>query len=128
MRTNKGAIDRYTEFIKLYNNQCVSLSMLLKDNRMNHVTLGWNETGVAIPVAGHGMYRIVSNNPRKDAIRILRANQKRQLDNNAIRINKTIIQPELSIPERKPAIIQMERIDKAKKKISILWGMIKIEQ
>ena len=128
MRTNKGSVQKYTAFINEYNNQCVSLSRLLREYDINHVTIGWVEAGVALKQQERGYYKIVSNNPRKDAIRILRANQKHQLENRSVIKKPTIIQPELSIPERKPSIIQMERTDKAKKKISILWGMIKIEQ
>ena len=128
MRTNKSAIERYTTFINEYNNQCISLSRLLREYDINHLTIGWVEAGVAIKQRERGYYKIVSNNPRKDAIRILRANQKHQLKTRSVMKKPMIIQPELSIPERMDDIVDIERTDKAKKKISILWGMIKIEQ
>jgi hypothetical protein len=123
MRTNKSSIRKYEEVIKMYNGQSIVLSKILREANLQHNIKGWIATGVAIGARGYGMYKVMSNDPRKDAIRILRMNNKlrrMKADNN--------IGPFIS--NEKP-ITDKPNTDKpqtAKKKISILWGMIKIEQ
>jgi hypothetical protein len=122
MRTNKGSIRKYVEVIETYNGKSISLSKTLREANLQHNIKGWIETGVAIPATGHGMYKVMSNDPRKDAIRILRMNNKLR----RMQADKKAKQSDSLIPDNnaQPAKVT----DKAKKKISILWGMIKIEQ
>jgi hypothetical protein len=122
MRTNKTSIRKYEEIIKIYNGQSIVLSKTLREANLQHNIKGWIETGVAIPATGHGMYKVMSNDPRKDAIRILRMNNKLR----RMQADKKAKQSDSLIPDNnaQPAKVT----DKAKKKISILWGMIKIEQ
>lgn len=123
---SRVSVQKYTQLIISYNTQIINLNNAIKEYGIAKSVKGWVETGVAIPAAGNGMYRIVSNNPKKDAVRILTANHNYNM--------KLKEEPKKSKkPERRPTIIEMQRIenpqtDKPKKKISILWGMITIEQ
>jgi hypothetical protein len=120
---SRNSIKRYTQLITEHNNQIINLNNAIKEYGIANCVKGWVDSGVARPSSGRGMYKILSNNPRQDAGRILSAVYKHNLERR-----EKPKKSESKKPERKPAIIQMERIDKAKKKISILWGMIKIEQ
>jgi hypothetical protein len=118
MRTNKTSIRKYEEVIKMYNGQSIVLSKILREANLQHNIKGWIATGVAIPARGYGIYKVMSNDPRKDAIRILRMNNKlrrMKADNNTGPF----------ISDDKP---KTDKPQTAKKKISILWGMIKIEK
>ena len=118
MRTNKSSIRKYVEVIETYNGKSISLSKTLREANLQHNIKGWIETGVAIAATGYGMYKILSNDPRKDAIRILRMNNK-------LRRMQADKKTRPFITDDKP---NTDKPDTAKKKISILWGMIKIEQ
>lgn len=121
---SRRSVQKYSQLISDHNTQIINLNNAIKEYGIANCVRAWVDTGVAVPASGKGMYRIVSNNPRKDAVRILTA-----AHNHNLKIReKANDKPLVKIPDPKPAIIQMERIDKAKKKISILWGMIKIEQ
>ena len=123
MRTNKISIRKYEEIIKIYNGQSIVLSKTLREANLQHNIKGWIETGVAIPATGYGMYKVMSNDPRKDAIRILRMNNKlrrMKADNNT--------GPFISDDKPNTDKPKTDKPQTAKKKISILWGMIKIEQ
>jgi hypothetical protein len=120
MRTNKSSIRKYEEVIKMYNGQSIALSKTLREANLQHNIKGWIETGVAIPATGYGMYKVMSSDPRKDAIRILRMNNK-------LRRMQADKKTRPFITDDKPNA-DKPNYDKAKKKISILWGMIKIEQ
>jgi hypothetical protein len=123
MRTNKTSIRKYEEVIKMYNGQSIVLSKILREANLQHNIKGWIETGVAIPATGYGMYKVMSSDPRKDAIRILRMNNKlrrMQADKN--------IGPFISDDKPNTDKPKTDKPQTAKKKISILWGMIKIEQ
>jgi hypothetical protein len=128
MRTNKISIRKYEEIIKMYNGQSIVLSKTLREANLQHNIKGWIETGVAIPSTGYGMYKVMSNDPRKDAIRILRMNNKlrRMQEEKKIRPLISNEKPITDKPQTdKP---QTDKPQTGKKKISILWGMIKIEQ
>lgn len=132
---SRNSIQRYTRLITDHNTQIINLNSAMKEYGIANCVKGWVDTGVARPASGRGMYKILSNNPRQDAGRILSAVYKHNLEgrDHAKKSKK---------PERKPTIIEMQRIDnphtekpernpqpgQPKKKISILWGMITIEQ
>jgi len=123
MRTNKTSIRKYEDVIKMYNGQSIVLSKILREANLQHNIKGWIATGVAISARGYGMYKVMSNDPRKDAIRILRMNNKlrrMQADNNT--------GPFISDDKPNTDKPKTDKPQTAKKKISILWGMIKIEQ
>ena len=123
MRTNKSSIRKYEEVIKMYNGQSIALSKTLREANLQHNIKGWIETGVAIPATGYGMYKVMSNDPRKDAIRILRMNNKlRRMQAD----KKT--RPLISDANTNTDKPNTDKPQTSKKKISILWGMIKIEQ
>jgi hypothetical protein len=123
MRTNKSSIRKYEEVIKMYNGQSIALSKMLREANLQHNIKGWIETGVAIQASGYGMYKVMSNDPRKDAIRILRMNNK-------LRRMQADKKTRPFISDNKPNTDKpnSDNPNTAKKKISILWGMIKIEQ
>ncbi|MFN9113744.1 MAG: hypothetical protein ACK5XN_27060 [Bacteroidota bacterium] len=123
MRTNKGSIRKYVEVIETYNGKSISLSKTLREANLQHNIKGWIETGVAIPATGHGMYKVMSNDPRKDAIRILRMNNKLR----RMQAEKKI-RPLISDANTNTDKPNTDKPQTSKKKISILWGMIKIEQ
>ncbi len=121
MRTNKTSILKYEEIIKMYNGQSIVLSKTLREANLQHNIKGWIETGVAIPATGYGIYKVMSNDPRKDAIRILRMNNKLRRMQEEKKIRPLI-------SDANPNKPNTDKPQTSKKKISILWGMIKIEQ
>ena len=121
---SRTSVQRYSQLISDHNTQIINLNNAIKEYGIANCVRAWVDAGVAVPASGKGMYRIVSNNPRKDAVRILTA-----AHNHNLKIReKGNEKPSVKIPDPKPTIMHMERTDKAKKKISILWGMITIEQ
>ena len=124
-RPRPETINAYADFIELHNGKPVELYIELERSRMNQNVKPWVASGVAVK---HGRYKylINSDNPRRDAILVLKTRAKLSSEKAGIQT----LPPELfdepinEQPKPQPSV----PIAQPRKVISILWGMVRIEK
>ena len=119
-RTREETLAVYADFIESNLGQTIYLQHELALAKVGQNVNAWVKAGVAKP-KGNSRYEIVSTNPRRDAMRVL----KERAEYNSKR--KTRKQPDLfSKAVVKPVEVVTETA-KTRKVVSILWGLVRIE-
>jgi hypothetical protein len=121
------ALDKYTDFITSHNGKKINLLAELKKAEISQSVTPWKNAKVAQRL-GPGIYAILSNDPKKDAARVLtKSNQMR--DEYERKKHKKENKPNL-FEQPKPQNKPEPKPEKPtrRKRISILWGLVTIEQ
>lgn len=123
-RHRPETINAYADFIDLHNGKAIELYIELEKSRMNQNVKPWVAAGVAVK---HGRYKylIKSDNPRRDAILVLKTRSKISREKAGMRTlpPELFDEPVIEHPKPKPAA----PIAQPRKVISILWGLVRIE-
>jgi hypothetical protein len=155
MKTTKNtAIERYVNFLNAYAGKTINLGLMLSAHQMDNNTNPWILAGIAISTDKRGWYKLQSVNHRADVMKVLKiarelqALKKHQAIKNSHdlftvvqKVEKPVAKVDNDAPKVDPEkVIKVEprkesfakpyeqpQGEKSLKRISLFWGMIKID-
>lgn len=124
-RPKEQALSRYVKFIEAANGNIIHFKQSCDKYGITHHVQPWINHGVAKRRKDRGYYSIHSSNPREDAIKILRyyADYQKKFETNQPKKNNIQQQPDLFMNHE-----TKQKPEQRTKRISILWGLVTIEQ